>query len=66
MLLLVTHVSSSLRISFYYCARVLLCCLSSDGLSAFSVKSIVTEKILVLLMGLGKGISKKLEVALEL
>lgn len=46
--------------------RVLFCCLSLDGLSAFSVKSMVTEKILLVFMGLGKGISKKLEVVLEL
>lgn len=66
MLLLVIHVSSSLRISFYYYLRVLFCCLSLGDLSTFRVKSVAIEKILLAFMGLGKGISKKLGVVPEL
>jgi len=65
-LLLVIHVSSSLRISFYYYLRVLFSCLSLGDLSTFSVKSVAIEKILLVFMGLGKGISKKLGVVPEL
>lgn len=52
MLLLVIHVSSSLRISFYYYLRVLFSCLSLGDLSTFSVKSVAIEKILLVFMGL--------------